>query len=258
MTDPERLAAALGDGAPEVARIVPRLRTIFPDLKPPADLPPEQARHYLFTCLTEYLERATSGQPTVLLLDDIHWADDFTALLLEHIAGSITKWPMLIIGTYRDTDLNAQKPFARPLDCLSRLGHVERVPIRRFCADGVGDLLKALSGKEPPQALTDLVASETEGVPFFVQEVYRYLSEQGRLFDESGAWLAGVEIGEVEVPEGVRLVIGRRLERVTEETRRVLTEAAVIGRAFSFDLLAELSKSNEDSLLDAVEEAEEA
>ena len=95
-----------------------------------------------------------------------------------------------------------------------------------------------MSGKQPPPRLVDVVATETEGVPLFVQEVYRYLDEQGRLFTPDGSWRDDVAIGEVEVPEGVRLVLGRRLERLSEGTRRVLTQASVIGRDFGFEMLA--------------------
>ena len=77
---------------------------------------------------------------------------------------------------------------------------------------------------------------ETEGNPFFVEEVYQHLSEEGKLFDESGAWKSDLRVGTIEVPEGVRLVIGRRLDRLGEKARKVLTAAAVIGRTFPLDL----------------------
>jgi class 3 adenylate cyclase/tetratricopeptide (TPR) repeat protein len=254
----EQLRALIGDEGPEIARLAPRLRTIFPDLPPPADLPPEQARHYLFSCIGDYLVRATNVQPLLLVLDDLHWADDSTLLLFEHLASRLAEMPLLILGTYRDTDLDVHRPFARTLDRLARQGGVRRLSLARFDRDGVDALLAAMSGKQPPPRLVDVVATETEGVPFFVQEVYRYLDEQGRLFTPDGSWRDDVAIGEVEVPEGVRLVLGRRLERLSEGTRRVLTQASVIGRDFGFEMLAALSDLGEDAVLDAVEEAEAA
>ena len=119
-------------------------------------------------------------------------------------------------------------------------------------------MLRALSGQEPPASLVQAVYSETEGNPFFVEEVFQHLAEEGKLFDAQGRWRSDLSIGELEVPRGVRLVIGRRLERVCEECRGVLTTAAVIGRGFSFELLEALGEVETDALLDAVDEAERA
>jgi len=119
-------------------------------------------------------------------------------------------------------------------------------------------MLRALSGQQPPALLVQAVYAETEGNPFFVEEVFQHLAEEGKLFDAQGRWRADLRVGELEVPEGVRLVIGRRLERVCEECRRVLTAAAVIGRGFSFELLDALGQVQTDALLDAVDEAERA
>ena len=120
--------------------------------------------------------------------------------------------------------------------------------------------------QEAPKPLVDTIYSETEGNPFFVEEVFQHLAEEGKLFDAKGRWLSDLEVTELDVPEGVRLVIGRRLERVSDDCRRVLTGAAVIGRAFNFDLLEALGDpstgsgqaEDSDALLDAVDEAERA
>ena len=88
--------------------------------------------------------------------------------------------------------------------------------------------------------------------------MFRHLNEAGRLLDDQGNWKAGVHIAETEVPRGVRLVIERRLERVSENCRRMLAIAAVIGKTFSFDILARVAQLDEDSLLDALEQAERA
>ena len=255
---PSQLRETLAGDGPEVARIAPRLRQLFPDLPAAADVPADQGRHSLFTSFADYLQRACAVQPLVIVLDDLHWADDSSSLLLEHIAGRAEGMALLVIGTYRDVDLDATRPFSQSLDRLGRRPNVRRLALRRFDRDGVRGLLRALSGKEPPAPLADLVANETEGVPLFVQELYRHLNEDGRLFDAAGGWRSDVGVGEVEVPEGVKLVIGRRLERVSEATRRMLTVASVVGRAFSFDLLAKVAELGDDAVLDALDEAEGA
>ena len=109
-----------------------------------------------------------------------------------------------------------------------------------------------------PNALVQLIFGETEGVPFFVEEVYRHLAEERRLTDAAGKWLPQVEIGEIEVPETVRLVLGRRIDRIGETAQRILTTAACIGRTFTFEFLAAIAEEKEDDLLDALDEAERA
>jgi class 3 adenylate cyclase/tetratricopeptide (TPR) repeat protein len=258
MFPPEALRNALGDSAPEVAKLMPELRRLFPDIPPPLELPPEQERRFLFNGMREFLERAGRAQPLLLVLDDLHWGDDATLLLIQHIAQQLREVPVLILGTYRDVELDVGRPLARALEELLRQRLAHRIALRRLPQDGVAAMLRALSGQEPPAPLVQAVYAETEGNPFFVEEVFQHLAEEGKLFDAQGRWHADLRVGELDVPEGVRLVIGRRLERVCEDCRRVLTAAAVIGRGFSFELLDALGEVQTDALLDAVDEAERA
>ena len=119
-------------------------------------------------------------------------------------------------------------------------------------------MLAGLSGSAPPSGLSQAVFKETEGNPFFVEEVYQHLAEEGRLFDATGAWRADLRMGAIDVPEGVRLVIGRRLDRLGEHSRKMLTAAAVIGRTFPIDVLQAVVEVSDDEVLDAIEEAERA
>src|SRR5262245_30799664 len=115
-----------------------------------------------------------------------------------------------------------------------------------------------MSGSTPPSSVTKAVFRETEGNPFFVEEVYHHLSEEGKLLDVNGAWRADLRVDTIEVPEGVRLVIGRRLERLGDQARKTLTTAAVIGRIFPLDLLCAVVDLTEDQVLDALDEADRA
>jgi tetratricopeptide (TPR) repeat protein len=166
--------------------------------------------------------------------------------------------PVLILGTYRDVELDVGRPLARALEELLRQRLAHRIALRRLPEAGVAAMLEALSGQEPPAPLVQAVYGETEGNPFFIEEVFQHLAEEGKLFDAQGRWHPGLRVSELNVPEGVRLVIGRRLERVCEDCQRVLTAAAVIGRGFSFELLEALGDVSADALLDAVDEAERA
>jgi len=254
----EAFREALGDAAPEVARLMPELRRLFPDIPPPLELPPEQERRYLFNSVQEFLERAARVQPLFLVWEDLHWGDDATLLLLQHITQRLHEMPILLVGTYRDVELDVGRPLARALEELLRQRLAHRIALRRLPEAGVAAMLEALSGQEPPAPLVQAVYGETEGNPFFVEEVFQHLAEEGKLFDAQGRWRLGLSVSDLNVPEGVRLVIGRRLERVCEDCRRVLTVAAVIGRGFSFELLEALGDVSPDALLDAIDEAERA
>ncbi len=258
VTPPENFRAALGDAASELARLIPRIRSLYPDLPPTFDLPPEQAQHLMFENICDFFERAAAVQPIVLVLDDLHWAEESTALLLEHVAQRLERVPFVLIGTYRDIEVERASPFARSMERLTRRSTVHRITLRRLGKPEVGEIISRLAGRAAPEPLVEVFFRETEGVPFFVEEVYRYLSEEHRLVDGAGNWRADVSIGEVEVPESVRMVLGRRLDRVAEDVLRVLTLAAVIGKAFTYEFLRSLATESEDALLDAIDEAERA
>jgi eukaryotic-like serine/threonine-protein kinase len=252
---PRTLRETLGDSAAELARVFPALRQAFPDIPAPMELPPEQQRQYFFARYREFNERASRVAPIVALLDDLHWADDASLLLLSHFATYVETMPILVIGTYRDVDLEVNRPFARTLEDLTRQRRAHRMTLRRLPQDGTGDLLAALGGAPPPPDLVALLHHETEGNPFFVEEVFRHLSEEGRLFDAEGRWRANLRPDELDVPEGVRLVIGRRLERLSADARAVLTSAALIGARFSSRVLLALGEMEADRQLDALDEA---
>jgi tetratricopeptide (TPR) repeat protein len=250
----------LGDEASEVARIMPELRRLFADIPPPTDLPPEQQRRYLFNAYREFAARLARLSPVVAIVEDLHWADGPTLLLLQHIAQVVAGVPMLIVGTYRDQEVALDAPLAATLEFLARQKIVTRMTLRRWSTDEVHRMLAALCRQEPPASLAPVIFEETEGNPFFVAEVFHHLAEEGALFDASGSFLQDLRVERLRVPDSVRLVVGRRLERLTAGARRVLTTGAVVGRGFALALLEDLeaADSGRDGVLDAIEEAERA
>ena len=252
------LRKAMGDASAHIAQLVPELRRKVEDIPEPLELPPEQQRRALFNAVLDFLQRLSAERPVVLLLDDLHWADDATLGLLQHLAPHLSRAPMLVVGTYRDVELDVGKPFEKAMATLTRQKLAERLPLKRLPEKAVAALLAALGGSEPPEPLVRVIFHETEGNPFFVVEVFQHLSEEGKLFDESGAWKTDVSVDELDVPEGVRLVIGRRLERLSETTPKLLTAAAIVGRRFELELVEALSDLDGEAFLDAVEEAETA
>lgn len=255
---PDLFRYALGDDAPEVAKLMPELRRMFPGIPPALELPPEQQRRFLFNAYREFVGRSARQGPIVALFEDLHWADEPTLLLLQHLAQALAGMPILMIGTYRDVDLEVGRPFAKMLESLLRQKLGTRISLRRLPVTGVEQMLAVLSGQPLPRSLARVVFEQTEGNPFFVEEVFRHLTEEGKLFDEQGAFRPNLRMDQLQVPEGVRLVLGRRLERLSEDARRILTTAAVIGRVFPLELLEDLEKARPDAALEAAEEAERA
>jgi DNA-binding SARP family transcriptional activator len=255
---PAAFRAFLRDDAPEVAKLLPVLRRLFTDIPPPLELPTDVERHFLFNSIRDVLSRGATARPLFLVFEDLHWADEGTLLLLEHLAEHIPQLAVLAVGTYRDTEVTPDHRLARSLEDLRRRNLVSQVSLKRLPEEGVAALLGALSGQAPPAAFVGAVYAETHGNPFFTEEVFKHLAEEGRLYDEDGRFRAEVTIKELEVPESLRLVLGRRLERLGENGRRALAAAAVVGRAFTYELLEALGEIAAEPLLDALEEAERA
>ena len=257
-TSEDAFRAALGNDAGEMARLMPQLRRLFPDIPPPLELSPEQSRRILFNAVVELLGRSATSGPILLLFEDLHWADEGTLSLLNHIARSISKVPVLILGTFRDNEIDSAGPLARTLDELLRIHMLERISLRGLPQSAVAEMIRALSEKEPPQDIVNLIYAGTDGNPFFVEELFRHLVERGKLMDANGEFRRDLNLAEIDVPQTLRLVIGRRLAQLSEEARKILGPAAVIGRSFTFELLEASTKIDADSLLDYVEEVEKA
>jgi tetratricopeptide (TPR) repeat protein len=244
--------------APEIARIAPALRRAFPDIPPPLELPPELAQRYMWNSFSEFMARAAQGRPLLLVLEDLHWADESTVLLTEYLAPLLPEMPVLLLGTYRDLELDLYHQLTRVIGQLRRRRLVDQLSLRRLSSNGVRAMLQALAGQAAPEELVRVIDSETEGNPFFVEEVYLHLVESGVLVDDDGRLRPDLRIDELSVPESIRLVLGQRLDRLTPSTRDVLVAAAVSGRAFIPDLVGEVAGAGQDAVVEAFDEAERA
>jgi DNA-binding CsgD family transcriptional regulator len=252
-------AQVAGRGA-DLAIVLPDLGSRLPTV-PTADTRNDESDRYrLFDSVSGFLDAIAlaSEKGLLLSLDDLHWADDSTLLLLEHFARRLNDTPVLIVASYRDTELDASRPLARTLEHITRSGVARRIDLKRLDVDSVRALLAVLGRSDPPQPLVDAVYSETEGNPFFVNEVFAFLAEEGRLFEADGRWRSDLRVGVTEVPQSVRLVIGRRLRRLSATCRTVLGLAAILGRTVEYAVLRSMTDVAEDDLLAALEDAEAA
>jgi DNA-binding CsgD family transcriptional regulator len=251
--DPEQLRSQMGAGAADIAEVVPEVKERLPELEPPPALEPEQARFRLFDSITKFFQQAAQGQPLMMVLDNLHWADRPSLLLLEFLAQEMAESRLLLVGTYRDAELTRRHPLAQTLGELAREPSFRRVPLRGLIEEEVGRFIEASSGFTPPHDLVRAVHSQTEGSPLFMTEVVRLLAQEGDLApgqaNEGQGW-------SILIPASVREVIGRRLDRLSERCNQALTIASVIGREFELRLLERLmDQQSGDELLEAVEEA---
>jgi class 3 adenylate cyclase/tetratricopeptide (TPR) repeat protein len=242
----------------ELGRLVPDLARRVPDLPPPQVAEAETERYLMFEAATGLLAAASQERPVVLLLDDLQWASLPELILLKHVVRSALPMRLLVIATYRDSELSRTHPLTATLADLRREFGVERLALRGLDDEAVVALIAAAAGhdlNEAGIALAHAIQQEAEGSPFFVTEILRHLSESGAVFQEGGRWRYRGDVAGLGIPESVREVIGRRLGRFSEATSRILGLAAVIGRQFDLALLARVAEASEDAVLDALEEA---
>ena len=256
-SEPELFRAALGEVIGEIARIMPQIRRSYPDIPPPTDLPPEQERRFLFVSLRAVLAALAQSQPRLILLDDIHWADEPTLLLLEQLAADLGTMPVLIVVTYPHTGRSRRDTVDDLIGRLERRRVLARFSIGPIPEAHAAQMIEAIVGCPAPAEITEHLYTETGGNAFFLEEVVRHLLAEGQLLDGEGRWLDDAAVA-LDVPETVRLVIGKRLAGLSSDASSILTLAAVIGRAFGFELLDDLAGLSEDELLDGLDEAERA
>ncbi len=256
----DELRRQMGPGAPEVATLVSEVRRRFPDVEEAPRLEPEAERLRLFDSVTEFLRSAAHDRPLLLVLDDLHWADKPSLLLLQHLARSSGGDRLIIVGAYRDVELDRTHPLADALAELRRLSNYRRVLLRGLPFETITDLLNAVEPSEEGAAgraaLAQALHQETEGNPFFIREVLAHLIETGKIVREDGRWLGKVtSVSGLGIPEGVREVIGRRLSRLSEGCGCMLSRASAMTAGFSWNELKAINGEDEGVLLDALDEA---
>src|SRR5262245_8867367 len=253
---PEELQRALGPGAPALARLVPSLRERLPDIAEPIPLQADEERFRLLDAVSQLLIAAAERAPVLLVLDDLHWADRDTIAMLRHVARAVPRHRMLVLGLYRDVELDRQHPLADALGALRREAPYERVVLKGLDVGGVGALVEAIGRQEPNPGLVRALSDETDGNPFFIREVLIHLVEEGKLYRERGRRTSRVpSVAELGIPEGVRQVITRRLSRLSEVANRLLSAASAFEGACRLDVVTRAAGIDEAAALDALDEA---
>jgi DNA-binding CsgD family transcriptional regulator len=254
--DTEALRAELGPSASEVARMVPALRSrLQVELSAPEN--PEDDRLRLLSGILDCLRNIGTVQPLLLVLEDLHDADRGTLDLLVYVARHLGGTPLLVVGTYRDVEVDRAHPLAAALAELRRGSQFERVHLGELSVDEVRRLLASSSQQAVPHALAEQVHHRSGGNALFVHELLRFLLSEG-LVERRGGVLR--RVGEEtslagHMPEGLRDVVGKRLSRLSPAANQVLRVASVIGREFQLEVLRRVHARPDEELESALEEA---
>lgn len=243
----------------DLITLAPALRARFPTLPPNPPLEARAEQQRLFESFGQFCQTQTARAATLLVLEDAHWADNSTLLLLRHVVRQAQRLrlKLLVVLTYREVELSEAKALNELLLDLNRERLATRLKLTRLTADQTNAMLAAMFAEEITPDFLAGIYRETEGNPFFVEEVCKALIESGNLYRENGRWRRP-HMAEIEIPQSVRAAVSARIEKLPTETQEVLRVAAILGREFDFDTLRAVSEQSEDELMEALEQAERA
>jgi hypothetical protein len=248
---------AVGTFATELVKLVPDLGEKLGTIPSSAPAPSVQQHVRLYEAVTQFFVNISKEVPLVLFLDDLQWLDDASMALLHHMARAINAEHLLVVGAYRDLELDDQRSLSRSVAEINRERLSSTLPLKRLAFDHVLQMIRQTFGEKVPDELPDLIYGKTEGNPFFVEEVLRSLVEEGAVYPVEKGW--GVkDLSQVHVPRGIKEVLGKRLECLDEACCHVLSAAAVIGREFSFPMLREVTGLGENELIDIIDKCLQA
>jgi tetratricopeptide (TPR) repeat protein len=241
----------------DLLKLTPDLRHLYPDITPNPQLDPETEQLRLFENVVFTCNTIAAESPLLLVVDDAHWGDSGTLAMLHHLIRRTQNLPVMIMATYREVELKESRPFNDLLLELNRQRLGTRLKLERLDRQGTQEMLAAIFAEEITPEFLEGIYRETEGNPFFIEEVCRALIESGALYFEDGQWQR-LSIEELEIPQGVQVAVESRLAKLPEEHQETLRMAAILGREFDFEVLLKALDIEEDTLIDALETAEEA
>jgi eukaryotic-like serine/threonine-protein kinase len=244
--DAETVASDLGSGAFEIAQIVSEVRERMPEIPESPPLDAEQARFRLFDSVSRFLIGASERQPLAIFLEDLQQADRPSLMLLAFVARELARSRVFLLSTYRDDELPDDHYLNEVLTALSKERGYARIKLRGLSDQHVKAMLEAVLQQPLEQrdelTLADAVCRESDGNPYFTEEIIRHLIDSEVLDWRDGRWVTDIRGGdELGIPRGVREVVSHRLEKLPAETRELLSTAAVIGREFDVQILTHVS-----------------
>jgi DNA-binding NarL/FixJ family response regulator/tetratricopeptide (TPR) repeat protein len=257
-TDPSELRKALGTGGGELVRLLPDLALRIGDLPPPAKADPDTERHRLHTAVTDLLTGVTRSRPALLVIEDGHWADGPSLMLLRHLTRAAGHARVLMVATFRDTEADVPEALSETLADLRRSDDVVRLRLAGLSGDEVAEFVRSTAGGDLGPELRELAGAVhdlTKGNPFLVCELWRAFVETGAVELVDGTIRLTRPPSEIGSPESVREVVSQRLARLSPVTTDLLELGATAGSEFELDVVRAAAGLDEAKLLAALDEA---
>ncbi|MCK5242276.1 SpoIIE family protein phosphatase [bacterium] len=254
----ERIREAAGDLGEEILRISPLVKEMLGEVPKLVPLEPErEIQRFLRTATNFFLRISLSESPVVLYIDDLQWLDEGSLSLLKEIAAEIGNYPLLIIGTYRDNEVNAEHSLAKlQKEAQEQRYSLEELKLDLFDQARVNQMVTELLGaeEETTSELSKYIFAKSKGNPLFINEVIRQLVDEGALYLGEERWeVDKKKLVEIIVSPNIVEIILKRIEQLEEEESRVLAYGAVIGREFGIDLLFQLSEKPKTVIIEMVD-----
>jgi len=250
---PEQLYKVIGYYPGEVCKLVPEIKQKLGTIPQSLPISPEHERDRLFEAVSQFIMNISKEAPLLVVLDDLQWTDQTSLLLLHYLARGVYRESLLLLGAYRDTDIDDRHPLAPVLTELNRERLLQSVPLKRMSLNDTSEMVKQiLEQDEVPKAFCELVYERIGGNPFFVEEVIKSLKEEGIIYREEDKWKIK-EVSRIRFPKTVEGVVKARISRLDDDCQNVLTLASFVGNDFSFEALCGVTGIEEDKVLQLME-----
>jgi pilus assembly protein CpaF len=249
------LQDAAEDNGPLLALLAPSLRQKVRGMAAAKQVSADKLREQLFHAIFDFLTGVQAKRPLLIVLDDLHWADDATVLLLRDLAERVAGSHMVVIGTYWDSELDSARPFGTVLSRLLRRRRAQRIALGPLSERAVEKIVAGVVETALSPVQVTGIQAATEGNPLFVEQSALYMAESETMLGGSGRVQSSFTEEDLELAQSVRGLIGRRLERLSEPAQRMLVAAAVVGRDFDIGLLEAFGELSGHELREALEEA---
>jgi predicted ATPase len=249
----EQLYRVIGFYPAEVAKLVPELAQKLRAIPQSFPISPEQEQNRLFEAVSQFITNISRETPLLVVLDDLQWTDPSSLLLLHYMARGVGKTPLLLLGAYRSTDIDAKHPLSPVLTELNRERLPQSVSLKRMSLNDISEMIKQmLEQDDVPAELCKAVYEKTRGNPFFAEEVVKSLKEEEIIYREQNRW-EFKEASEFEFPETVKNVVKARICRLDEDCQNVLTMASFVGNDFTLEALCGVTGIEESKLLEIMD-----
>jgi tetratricopeptide (TPR) repeat protein len=249
----EQLYKVIGLYPGELFKLVPEIKQKLKVFSESSPISPESGRDRLFEAVSQFVTNISEEAPLLVILDDLQWTDQTSLLLLHYLARGVYREPLLLLGAYRDTDVDEKHPLTPVLTELNRERLLQSAQLKRMSFDDASEMIKRILDQDDvPKEFCELVYEKTRGNPFFAEEVISSLKEEGVIYREEKKW--GIkDVSKIEFPKTVKSVIKARIGRLDDECQNVLTLASFIGNDFTLEAMCAVTGIEESKLLELMD-----